>query len=1116
MKKNKKNLNNTNNYKKSILRRNIITLSSSFALMVVALIATILVLNTHTSEKKFMAYDGYYNSTQDTIDSTSIPPQEYIKMEKLYTINNNIAQATSTTPSEGQYVTIESKDDVYAFSHLCNTTSRFLGYKYKLLKDIDWDETGTVNRYFEPIIGSFTGEFDGNGYTIKNMEFDNILSGSLSTDYAMFVNVAEGATVKNLGIIDSTIQIVPSSSDRTTYIATLCAVNYGTIDHVFVRDNQDSVKKEYKGMQLSGANYYVSGIVAVNYGTFTNAYYAGSSIFDPDHSSKSQYEFQEVLLQNTGTIGNLYFYDELIANSSSEMDSIENSNVSIEYSQINDIRNYIKHYGIWCESLDDLNEEVPQGANTRFITASYYSDENNTNVSNFGDLINYITPLVKKLDETNVSYDSTTKKYSIKINSSDDFNYILNNMDINAKFTDSSMIYQLNCDINMNDTAKFTYDDSIQSTITSFNTSSPRKIYFDNYNYSVSASTYQAYGVFPFFSGELSYINFVVGTSDNQVSIDASASNVNAIGTVVGYAETATIDNINVYCNIKVDNSIGKYFIGGIVGVIGDRTVISNSTVNGKITTTNTSPNSFTDSGDVEGIAIGGAVGISAKSGGSLDTILSTVEITSAGYTGKVVNIGGVIGAGYLIDSFQLQNNGTINVVGASDSTAAYSEIYLAGVIGRFLGMYSQANMFTNNGDITLYQQSNAPTYYAGILNADIKTSGQGELFYLTYKGKAQFWASCLSNGANINISGTNTNANFMYTYGVNLKNANGFATKLSGVYNLNYRFDSASAALGAMTINMNQIKEFAPVILSNNSSNSTYNISLTTVYNLRDITYDTSATLNASTSGLKYTGCVLADYVNYIDVRNEGNQTMTIDNALTGNVYITGLFYELTGGFSAKSIYNGGNITVTYTAIVTGNINASGICYANKNGFSNSEIQKYNPSNDNFDKDAVGSINNCINNGAIEVTNPAYANISFEVYEVWSANGQTLTENHWKIIDGTKPSSYLIGNINVTGIAVYNYSVLTNTFNIGDMFAANYICNNLTDDKNEINASGLVSYNIGKYAIIENCANDGDIKAINMSFYMVYTNGGEGNKPNINETTAKNAYVVPLASSSL
>ncbi len=1101
MKNNKKNLKNKSvkNYKNSVLRRNIITLSSSFVLMIVALVATILVLNKHIDEKKFMAYEGYYSSDQTVIDGTGAPAQQYIKMSEFYTISNNTVSPTTTTPGT-KYITIETKADLYAFSKLCNSTSRFTGYNYKLLKDIDWylDDATVFN--FDPV-NSFSGTFDGNGYTIKNLSMATIASGTRTTDYAMFVTLTASGTIKNLGLINPILTInVSPVSGTAVYVANLCGTNKGTIDYVFVRDSiVKAEEREQAGISVTAPNYRVSGIVGKNDAgaSLTNAYYAGTKVFNTTTYGSPE-AFQEILVDNYGTVENLFFYDELIESVVGTMDSDSNNTVSITYSILNRSYDYDTHFGVYCTSLDELIENVIGVSGTNWINDTYYSKEGNTNVSNFGSLINYTTPLYKKLDETKVSYDNDTKKYTITIANVDDFDYIFNNMKLNAKFTDSSMIYKLACDINMNDIASLTYGDSIQSKFISSNTSSPRKIYFDKYNYNVKTGSYTAYGVFPYFAGELSYINFIIGSSSSQVTINAETNGIKAIGTAIGYAEAATIDNVNVYANIKVNNAIGRYFIGGIAGVMGDKTTISNSTVSGTITTTNSNPQSFNnDAENVDGIAIGGAVGFVTKSGGSLSKVLSNTEIVSAGYTNQVVNIGGVIGAAYLIDSSELQNNGSISV-GTSSTAAAYSQIYVSGVIGRLLGMYSQADGYTNNGDITLYQQSNAPTYICGIVNADIQTTAKGD-YYLEYKSKGQFWASRQTNGANINVNNANSNAAFMYTYGINVKNSNNFVTKLSGIYNLNYRFSAESTALGAMTINMNVVKKFAPVIMSNNSSNSTYNISLSIVYNLRDITYDTSAALTAS---VYYTGCVLADYVNYIDVRNEGNQSMTIDNALTGNVNITGVFYELASGYTAKSIYNGGNITVTYTAIVTGNINASGICYANQNGFSDTEIQKYNPSNDDYDKTQVGSINNCINNGAIEVTNPNYANITFNKVEIKSSNGDVITENHWNPVSA--PAAYLVGNINVTGIAVYNYSVITNTFNIGDMFAANYVNNSSTTNKNEINASGLVTYNIGGYAIIENCANDGDIKAINMSFYMVFNNG----QSNVNVQTAKNAYV--------
>ena len=111
-KKNRISHKNSNiNIKKSIIRRNVITLSTSFALMIVALIATILVLRTNNIDKKFMAYEGYYNSDQTTLDTSTVA-DDYIKMSEMYTISGSSVDLKSgrPIPETDQYISIETLD----------------------------------------------------------------------------------------------------------------------------------------------------------------------------------------------------------------------------------------------------------------------------------------------------------------------------------------------------------------------------------------------------------------------------------------------------------------------------------------------------------------------------------------------------------------------------------------------------------------------------------------------------------------------------------------------------------------------------------------------------------------------------------------------------------------------------------------------------------------------------------------------------------------------------------------------------------------------------------------------------------------------------------------------
>ena len=80
MSKNKNNI--ARKINNSFLKRNIITLTAFFALMIVAIVATILVLNAKKEEQKFMAYNGFYNSDQvsSLVDNSSKPSQKYKKI----------------------------------------------------------------------------------------------------------------------------------------------------------------------------------------------------------------------------------------------------------------------------------------------------------------------------------------------------------------------------------------------------------------------------------------------------------------------------------------------------------------------------------------------------------------------------------------------------------------------------------------------------------------------------------------------------------------------------------------------------------------------------------------------------------------------------------------------------------------------------------------------------------------------------------------------------------------------------------------------------------------------------------------------------------------------------
>ena len=115
-----------------------------------------------------------------------------------------------------------------------------LNKSYKLLNDIDLnelDEEGNeVETYFTPIglstAGEFTGTFDGDGYTIKNLNIDPAhYTNSTSKDAGLFHTVAPGAKVEHVTLEDVNILSV---GDDLGYAGAVTAYNFGTIERIAI------------------------------------------------------------------------------------------------------------------------------------------------------------------------------------------------------------------------------------------------------------------------------------------------------------------------------------------------------------------------------------------------------------------------------------------------------------------------------------------------------------------------------------------------------------------------------------------------------------------------------------------------------------------------------------------------------------------------------------------------------------------------------------------------------------------------------------------------------------------------------------------------------------------
>lgn len=170
--------------------------------------------------------------------------------EKTFTVSN---------ADLNEVVEISSFDQLSALAASTNPTD--MQRKYRLINDID-ASVGWFNSPIAPTTGvdenevayaavPFTGEFDGNGYTISGFK-----GGDGAANNALFGEIGEGGTVKNLTIaIGAQHRYVGSAS------AVVAAVNRGTIENV---------KVEGPGEVMGAETNWVAGIAFNNLGTIRN------------------------------------------------------------------------------------------------------------------------------------------------------------------------------------------------------------------------------------------------------------------------------------------------------------------------------------------------------------------------------------------------------------------------------------------------------------------------------------------------------------------------------------------------------------------------------------------------------------------------------------------------------------------------------------------------------------------------------------------------------------------------------------------------------------------------------------------------------------------------------
>ncbi|MDD2493789.1 MAG: DUF4430 domain-containing protein, partial [Tissierellia bacterium] len=159
-----------------------------------------------------------------------------------------------------EVVEISTADELITLANITVPKEQEVAYSkhYRLKNDIDLKDK-TISKKIKPIGVSgkpFNGIFDGNGYSIINLELSDTYSGS----FGLFRELSTKAVVKNLNIKDASLKLYGDSG-------AIVGKNKGTITNCSVTDSD-----------ISGTSAGIGGLAGVNEGTIEKSFIENSSI----------------------------------------------------------------------------------------------------------------------------------------------------------------------------------------------------------------------------------------------------------------------------------------------------------------------------------------------------------------------------------------------------------------------------------------------------------------------------------------------------------------------------------------------------------------------------------------------------------------------------------------------------------------------------------------------------------------------------------------------------------------------------------------------------------------------------------------------------------------------
>ncbi|MCR3905605.1 MAG: hypothetical protein NUK62_01060 [Tenericutes bacterium] len=975
------------------------TIVKKVVLLVFVVVSLFLFVNS-VGLSKIGAFDvQMFNSWKgDDLDFSHL---EDIPFESSYYPFKTVIDSVVDTSTSHYYV-IEDANDLYMLSELSlgENKSTYLSLNYVLGNHIDYYDTvlENINNRFHPIgfIEPFVGTFDGQGYEISNLYFQTILDEETYNNqysglrfFSMFSKVGLQGTIKNVGLINPII-IQPIEWGIMDHASALVGENYGTIENVYLIDT----RMETAGFHVEGA-FHVSGLISINQGTVSNAF-----ISTPYIKSNAVVDLQSInvfMHQNYGLVSQSY-YDQSI------------------YGDINGLTNHV--VGLNTEDFqNDLYFSDAWYFNDHYLgLTSHVNEESQATLSN-------IYPILHGLN-----YDQGV----LNISNAVELDYMNELLLVSGFFR--SRHYQVIKDIDMNQIAQGAYQGAsigFNGEFSSALRTPESSLYVRsieqggdlNYHtviglkicHASEVGNFSSYALFASLFGVVRNINFARFQITTNDLIDHANKTKILIGTIAGQMNNGLIENVHVFSNIQIpgiNTATAKVHAAGLVGE-GSGT-IKNVSTNGTLT---------------QGIQVyalknneSSTSGVISKSNGiTLENVINHIDVIGMSYLNHVASkhyVSGVIGFGKVHTLKKVINLGDIY---SHDALGYIDTIYVGGIIGLLTSQNDLIEKVYNQGSITA-QMTNSMTLSLG---------GFGTIDGSMDTNESTFIYQSITNNGIISLNHPNGNQfsqlelEQMHVEISSLVIASAVDASFYGMFNER-----------SISLDMSLVDLYASNLIVKNSTQS----NITQSYNTGNITLTSQNTIVQE--DIKISGNILGTNISMTHLRNEGNINLSLNHAsldINGNLFLFGLFEEVSQDMTAEDGFNGGDISVTKSALINiyHDIWISGIGYRHANT-NYMDLNHIDPTSIQI-TDIKGSMDHFMNDGDLSITGDYHS------------------------------------STRVSGVLLHNYGLLTKAINLGSIQNKN----NIQVLNDEVQSSGIAYMMIGSYAQVKDSANYGDIVSV-------------------------------------